>query len=78
VAAVFLSLRFNPAALGIAAGALLGDLLMHYWVFIAPAHSTAALGLLVMPLWNLMILSPIGALVVWGIDRFVRLRMTSS
>ena len=69
--------RFRPAmsgALGFAAGALAGDLFMHYSVFIAPKGSTAALGLLFMPIWNLLLLGPIGALVGWASARFVSKR----
>ena len=50
-------------AFGFAAGALIGDCLMHYSVFIAPKGSTAALGLLFMPIWNLLLLGPMGALI---------------
>ena len=50
-----------PAAFGATfAGA--ADLWMHYQVFVAPRGSTAALGLLFMPLWNLFIVVPLGAL----------------
>jgi hypothetical protein len=41
---------------------------MHYVVFVQPTGSTAALGLLFMPLWNLLLLGPIGLLVVWGLE----------
>jgi hypothetical protein len=61
--------HFRPAvssALGFAAVALVGDLYMHYSVFIAPKGSTAALGLLFMPMWNLLLLGPFGALVGWA------------
>jgi hypothetical protein len=61
--------RFRFAAgggLGFAAAALLGDLYMHYSVFIAPKGSTAALGLLFMPIWNLLLLGPFGGLVGWA------------
>lgn len=55
---------------GAAAASLAADLFMHYSVFIAPKGSTAALGLLFMPLWNLLIIGPAGALVFglvsWG------------
>jgi hypothetical protein len=60
---------FRPTALaaaGFAAGALLGDLFMHYSIFIAPKGSTAALGLLFMPIWNLLLLGPIGGILAWA------------
>ena len=62
--------RMTSSALGFAVGALIGDLYMHYSVFIAPKGSTAALGLLFMPLWNLLMLGPVGALIGWAITRF--------
>ena len=67
--------RVASGALGFAAGALIGDVYMHYFVFIAPKGSTAALGLLFMPLWNLLILGPVGALVGWAIARFIVRRL---
>jgi hypothetical protein len=63
----------RPAiALGAALGALAGDLFMHYSVFVAPKGSTAALGLLFMPLWNLLVLAPAGAAVAWAVARWRR------
>ena len=63
----------RPAlALGAALGALAGDLFMHYSVFVAPKGSTAALGLLFMPLWNLLLLAPAGAVVAWALARWRR------
>ncbi len=58
--------RAVGVGLGFAAAALLGDLYMHYSVFIEPKGSTAALGLLFMPIWNLLLLGPIGGLVGWA------------
>lgn len=51
--------------LGAAAACLAADLFMHYTVFVAPRSSTAALGLLFMPLWNLVVIGPMGALLLW-------------
>ena len=68
--------RMASSALGFAAGALIGDLYMHYSVFIAPKGSTAALGLLFMPLWNLLVIGPGGALIGWAIARFTDKRST--
>jgi hypothetical protein len=64
--------RLAGSAVGFAVGALIGDLFMHYQVFMVPNGSSAALGLLIMPFWNLLILCPIGALVGWAIARFLR------
>jgi hypothetical protein len=65
---IALNLRFfKPPpvfAIGFAVGSLFGDLYMIYHVFIVPKHSSAALGLLVMPFWNLAFIGPAaGALV---------------
>jgi hypothetical protein len=45
------------------------DATMHYLVFHMPQGSTAALGLLAMPLWNLTVLMPVGGCLGWLIDR---------
>jgi hypothetical protein len=73
-----LRIATRASALGYALAALAGDLLMHYMVFIAPRGSTAALGLLFMPLWNLLLLGPIGALLVWLVNRRGRLDQGAS
>ena len=73
VAALVATRGKRPAiALGAALGALAGDLFMHYSVFVAPKGSTAALGLLFMPLWNLLLLAPAGAVVAWALARWRR------
>lgn len=64
--------KLPAIALGAALGALAGDLLMHYSVFVAPQGSTAALGLLFMPLWNLLLLAPAGAAIAWALARWRR------
>ncbi len=72
IAAVLVRRRRPVWALGAAAASLAADVFMHYSVFIAPKGSTAALGLLFMPLWNLLVIGPAGALVfgfalwAWG------------
>ena len=72
-AAVFAFFRPTArAAAGFAAGALLGDLFMHYSVFIAPKGSTAAVGLLFMPIWNLFLLGPIGGILAWAGAKFIK------
>lgn len=60
--------------LGAAAACLAADLFMHYSVFVAPKGSTAALGLLFMPLWNLFVIGPVGALLCWLVQRVLRRR----
>jgi hypothetical protein len=61
--------RTAAGATGFATGALVGDLYMHYLAFIAPMSSTAALGLLVAPFWNLVLLRPVGAAIGWAVIR---------
>jgi len=63
--------RASLLALGWAIASLLADLYMHYSVFVAPKGSTAALGLLFMPIWNLLVVGPVGAVVVWGCHRLL-------
>jgi hypothetical protein len=73
IAALLATRGKRPAiALGAALGALAGDLFMHYSVFVAPKGSTAALGLLFMPLWNLLLLAPAGAVLAWALARWRR------
>jgi hypothetical protein len=60
--------------LGFALASLAGDLYMHYSVFIAPKGSTAALGLLFMPMWNLIILGPLGGFLFWLAKRLMSRR----
>jgi hypothetical protein len=68
VAALLPRLRVSRvAASGYAFGALAGDAFMHYSAFVAPKGSTAALGLLFMPLWNLLLVGPAAALIAWGV-----------
>lgn len=57
------------AVLGATTLPLLADLAMHIAVFKAPQGSTSALGLMAMPLWNLVLMIPFGSAVGWLIDR---------
>ena len=73
IAALVATRGRRPAiALGAALCALVGDVFMHYSVCVAPKGSTAALGLLFMPLWNLLLLAPAGAAVAWALVRWRR------
>ena len=58
--------RFRAAAFAWAS--LLGSVYMHFAVFVQPTGSTAALGLLFMPLWNLLLIGPAGLLAAWGLQ----------
>ena len=70
--------RWPCAALGALALPLAADLAMHYAVFYAPGGSTAALGLFAAPLWNLVLVAPLGALAGWLADRRQATRTTAS
>lgn len=66
---MFWRTRLPCATLGAVALPAFGDLLIHYAVFYNPQGSTAALGLVAMPLWNLVLLMPLGGALGWLIDR---------
>lgn len=51
---------------------LAGDAYAYYAVFIAPRSSTAPLAMLVMPLWNIVVLGPLGACVALVLARTFR------
>jgi hypothetical protein len=70
VALVLLLLAKKPAlTVGYAAASLGLDIFTFVSVFIGPASSTAALGLIVMPFWNLVLFGPVGALITWLLFR---------
>lgn len=56
-------------ALGAASACLFTDGYVHYSVFVAPKSSTAAIGLVAMPLCNLVLVGPIGAALLWAVRR---------
>ncbi|MDP3227225.1 MAG: hypothetical protein Q8N13_04520 [Acidovorax sp.] len=75
IAAVLAWSRWAAWGLGAAAACLAADVFVHYTVFVAPKGSTAALGLLFMPLWNLVAIGPAGASLFWLAHRiFARRR----
>jgi hypothetical protein len=51
---------------------LIIDAWTFYAVFIRPQSSTAALALIWVPLWNLVIFMPLGMLIGWILSRFLR------
>ncbi len=57
-----------PAALGVSV-ALVLDLIAHYDVFVNPTGSTAALALLVVPLWSALLFAPVVMLIAWLVVR---------
>lgn len=57
--------RWRVAALGAAVACLAADLYAHHSVFVAPQGSTAAIGLVVMPVANLLAIGPAGAGLLW-------------
>lgn len=72
--AILLLLFKRPHA---AAGAMilpaLLDIGTFYSVFIDPRGSTAALGLIFVPLWNIGIFAPIGAAIGWWVGYRIRI-----
>jgi hypothetical protein len=67
-----LAARWRWFALGAGVASLAMDATMFHGVFIAPETSTAALGLLVVPLLNLLAAGPLGGLAVWLVAWLVR------
>lgn len=63
---LFLGKKHVPA-MGYSAVSLGFDVYTYVTVFLRPASSTAALGLVAMPLWNLLLFGPAGAFVAWVI-----------
>jgi hypothetical protein len=60
---------FYWVSFGGALAALVIDALTYHSVFISPQSSTAALGLLFAPLWNLFLLMPIEMVLGYGIKK---------
>jgi hypothetical protein len=75
VLAVVFGMRFDAVGASISAAAMLFvDGWMFRSAFIVSSASTAALGLLFAPLWNLVIVLPGALLVCWAIRRATRKR----
>ena len=70
--------RTASVAAGFALGVLVGDLFAYYWVFLSSRGSMAGYLLLVMPLLNLLLLGPAGALIAWMCARFVSRRSNAA
>jgi hypothetical protein len=51
------------------------DILIHVEVFISPSGSTAAVGLVFMPLWNSVLVIPIGCSVGWVIEKYYKIEI---
>lgn len=63
---VLLLLARKPVlAMGYGATSLGFDIYTYVTVFVWPSSSTAALGLLVMPFWNLVLFGPAGTFIAW-------------
>ena len=63
-----------------ALGASLLILIMDAWIyaeiFISPSSSTAAIGLLFMPFWDMVLVIPIGCLFGWLIEKYFKIETT--
>ena len=70
VVATIILVRFRNAhaATGALAIPVLLDLMTFFSIFVAPQSSTAGLGMLFTPLWNLLLFVPLGA----AVGRWVR------
>lgn len=55
---------------------LIMDAWMYEEVFISPSSSTAALGLLIMPFWNMVLFIPIGCLLGWFAEKYFKIDIT--
>jgi hypothetical protein len=51
---------------------LLIDTFTYYSVFIKPSSSTASLALLWMPIWNMLLILPLGLLIGYGIEKDIK------
>ena len=56
---------------------LIMDIWVHVEVFVSPSGSTAAVGLVFMPLWNLVLVIPIGCIVGWVIEKYFKIETIS-
>ncbi len=72
VALMFWVWRLRFAVLGACILPAIVDLLVHISVFHVSYSSTAALGLVAAPLWNLVLFMPLGGVLGWLVDRRVR------
>lgn len=68
-AVLLLWLRQPYATVGALVIPLAFDICSYHSIFISPQHSTAALGLLFIPLWNLFVFVPFGGFIGWWIDK---------
>jgi hypothetical protein len=72
---------FRKASYGALCAAIvvfLFDLFMHLEVFVWPSSSTAALGLLFMPLWNLVLFIPLSFLAGYFIENKIKKNETAT
>lgn len=64
--------RNEHAAAGAALGVLAADALAFNLAFVNPKGSTSALVLLFMPMWNLVLGGPLGAVIGWLVSKLRR------
>lgn len=62
-------LRQPQATVGALAIPVVMDTVNFYSVFLSPQGSTAALGYIFVPLWNLVVFVPLGGLIGWWIGK---------
>jgi len=69
---LLLFLRQPHATVGALLVPVVLDIGNFYSVFIAPRSSTAALGLLFVPLWSLLVFVPLGGFIGWWVGKRLR------
>jgi len=70
--------KITHGALCAAVVVFLLDLSIHLEAFVWPSSSTAALGLLFMPLWNLILIIPLSFLAVYMIEKRIKKRKANT
>jgi len=68
-ALLYFAFRRPHAAAGAVIPPAVLDAGAYYWAFVDPQSDMAGLGLLVVPIWNILLLAPIGAGIGWWVGR---------
>lgn len=59
----------TPAAIGFGSASLLASLYAHYVIYQAPSPGSGTALMVLLPLWCLFLVGPVGALVGWLVQR---------
>ena len=68
-AIMYFLLRKPHMAAGAAVLPAIADIGAFYWVFVDPQGDMAGLALIVVPVWNILLLVPVGAGIGWWVGR---------